>query len=60
MQPKMAVLDSINLASLMRAFSALKYEPEPEFMKSFYAEVYQKLPMFDDQVMRKQIAMLSI
>jgi hypothetical protein len=34
----------------MGGFSALKYEPEPSFMRAFYAEVYQKLPLFDDQV----------
>jgi hypothetical protein len=49
-QPKLGSLDSINLAALMGGFSALKYEPEPAFMRAFYAEVYQKLPLFDDQV----------
>lgn len=49
-QPKLSSLDSINLAALMGAFSALKYEPEAAFMRAFYTEVYQKLPLFDDQV----------
>jgi hypothetical protein len=50
LQPKLASLDSINLAALMGSFSALKYEPEPQFMRAFYHEVYEKLPLFDDQV----------
>jgi hypothetical protein len=56
LQPKLSSLDSINLAALMAGFSALKYEPEPGFMRAFYAEVYQKLPLFDDKVTQQGVA----
>lgn len=48
-QPKLGSLDAGALARLMGALAALKADPEPSFLRAYAAEVYQKLPLFDDR-----------
>jgi hypothetical protein len=33
----------------MGSMAAIKYEPEPAFMRAYCSEVYSKLPLFDDR-----------
>jgi hypothetical protein len=50
LQPKLSGLDTVHLTCLLSSWSTLKYEPEPHVMRSVMAEVYTKLPLFDDKV----------
>jgi hypothetical protein len=49
-QPKLSGLDTVHLTCLLSSWSQLKYEPDPNIMRSVMGEVYTKLPLFDDKV----------
>ena len=46
---KLPTMDAPLISNSMLALASLGYEPEKPIMKSYYLQLYSKLPMFDDQ-----------